>query len=131
MPVPKIEKPADGQLTITFEIIEGAQYRMGSLEVVADKQELGDQLQLQWKVKKGEPYDPSYTEKFLDENSSVLPADFSPRNDVAMVRDCRDMTVAVYIQMDSKRTFRPRPRMSVLTRNKFQRSRIEKPLAPG
>jgi outer membrane protein assembly factor BamA len=110
IPVPRTEKTAEGRLTITFEIIEGAQYRMGSLELVADKQELADQLQLQWKLKKGEPFDPSYTEKFLDENSGVLPADFSPRNDVAMVRDCRDMTVAVYIQMDSKRAFRPRPK---------------------
>jgi hypothetical protein len=83
---------------------------MGLIEVTADKQDVADQLKLKWKLKEGDPFDAYYAENFLNDNRSSLPADFSSNKDVIVVRDCRDMTVAVYIQMDAKRNLRERPK---------------------
>jgi outer membrane translocation and assembly module TamA len=106
--VPKTDKVADGQLTLTFDITEGPQYRMGALEIEG-KPEQAEQLQPQWKLKSGEPFDAGYLDQFLDENRASLPSDFGPSRDLYMVRDCRDMSVTIHIELDPKRAWQKRP----------------------
>jgi len=110
LPKPDIAKGSEERITLTFEIAEGPQYKMGALQVIADKPEQADELQQRWKRQPGQPYDPSYTEQFLADNKNLLPADFSPRNDVFAIPDCDNMTVAVTIQIDAKRAFRAPPK---------------------
>ncbi|HUN87138.1 MAG TPA: POTRA domain-containing protein [Terriglobales bacterium] len=110
LPKPDVAKGGDAQMTLTFDIAEGSQYRMGALQVIADKPEQADALQQRWKLEAGQPYDPDYTEQFLADNKNLLPADFSPRNDVFAIPDCDNMTVAVTIQIDAKRAFRAPPK---------------------
>ncbi len=108
-PVPRTDKTADGQITATIQINEGPQYRIDLLEITADEQEITEELTRRWELKSGVPFDANYVDRFLQEISDSLPTDFSHRNDLAVVRDCRDRTVDVYILMDSKRSFWPRP----------------------
>ena len=108
LPKPETTK-GDGKVTLTFEIAEGSQYRMGTLQVIADKPEQADELQKRWKLRAGEPYVPSYTDRFVGDNKELLPADFNLASDVFAIPNCEDLTVAVTIQMDAKRAFRARP----------------------
>jgi outer membrane protein assembly factor BamA len=106
VPAPATQKLSDAKVMLTFEITEGLQYRMGPLEIEGDS-DLGDQLRLHWELKTGEPYDANYLTEFLEANRSHLPAQFQLDNDVAVLRDCRDMTVTVHIELDPKRGPRP------------------------
>jgi outer membrane protein assembly factor BamA len=105
VPVPAIQKLADARIVLTFQITEGLQYRMGTLEIEGDS-DSADQLRLNWELKPGEPYDATYLTKFLEANRSYLPAQFERDNDVAVLRDCRDMTVTVHIELEPKRGVR-------------------------
>jgi outer membrane protein assembly factor BamA len=107
--IPKVNKIGDGQLKIAFEITEGSQYRMGALELVG-KPELVDELQPRWKLMSGEPFDVTYLDKFVDENRSSLPVDFATLDAVSIVRDCRNMTVVVHVELDSSQHGKPKPR---------------------
>lgn len=62
---------------------------------------------MNWELKPGEPYDATYLTKFLEANRSHLPAQFQRGNDAAVLRDCRDMTVTVHIELDPRRSARP------------------------
>ncbi len=105
--VPNFRIVNGSQVVLLFDVAEGPQYRMGTLELVG-KSAAVDELQQHWKLSPGDPFDPSYMDKFLDENSSLLPADFSARNDVFMVRDCKHLTVTVHMELDPKRPWTPR-----------------------
>jgi len=110
LPEPDVAKGGDGKVTLTFDIAEGSQYKMGTLQVIADKPEQADELQQRWKLQPGQPYDPSYTDRFLADNKNLLPTDFSARSDVFALPDCDNLTVAVTIQIDAKRAFRAPPK---------------------
>jgi outer membrane translocation and assembly module TamA len=107
--IPTVNRIGDGQLKLTFEITEGSQYRMGALEVVG-KHELVDQLQPRWKLMPGEVFDPAYLDKFVDENQTSFPADFTELNDVSIIRDCRSMTVIVHLELDPSHPRNLRPK---------------------
>lgn len=92
----------------TFEVNEGPQYRMGVLELVGKPDEV-DSLQQRWKLRPGEPFDVYYLETFLNENRSLLPAEFSAENDAYTLRDCEQLTVKVHIELDPKRPWKARP----------------------
>ncbi len=106
--VPSFRIMNGSQVVLLFDITEGPQYRMGALELVG-KSGAADELQQHWKLTAGDPFDASYLEKFLNENSSLLPTDFSAQNDAFMVRDCKHLTVTVRVELDPKRPWRPRP----------------------
>jgi outer membrane protein assembly factor BamA len=107
--VPNTQIMNGSEVGMLFDITEGPQYRMGALELEGKSAEV-DELQQHWNLKPGEPFDAYYLEKFLDENSNLLPADFSARTDSFMVRDCKHQTVTVRIELDPKRPWAPRPK---------------------
>jgi len=106
--VPSTDRTGSAQLTLTFDITEGKQYRMGAMELEG-KSDLVQQLQPRWELKAGEPFDPAYIEKYLSRNSELLPEGFDRGRDIQGVRDCRDRTVNVRIELDPKRPWTPKP----------------------
>jgi hypothetical protein len=44
-------------------------------------------------------FDALYLDDFLKQNSSLLPADFSQYDDVALLKDCPDATVSLHIHL--------------------------------
>ena len=107
-PVPDTQKASNGQVTVTFAIEEGIQYRMGELKVEG-KDEAAEKLKAKWELKPGEPYDLDYLERFLAENHELLPEGFDYDRDVLWLRDCADNTVNVTIELDPKRPWKPKP----------------------
>ena len=104
--VPETGKIGGDRLTLTFNITEGKQYRMGALDLEG-KSDLVQQLQPRWELKAGEPFDPAYIQKYLDHNEELLPEGFDRNRDVQAVRDCQDRTVTVRIELDPKRPWIP------------------------
>jgi outer membrane protein assembly factor BamA len=107
--VPNTRTMNGAEVGMLFDIAEGPQYRMGELELVGKSAPV-DELRQHWNLKPGDAFDAYYLEKFLDENSNLLPTDFSARNDSFMVRDCKHQTVTVRIELDPKRPWAPRPK---------------------
>ena len=107
-PVPDTQKVANGQVTVTFAIEEGIQYRMGELKVEG-KSEAAQKLKTKWELRPGEPYDLGYLAKFLTQNRELLPDGFDDDRDVLWVRDCADNSVNVTIELDPKRQWKPKP----------------------
>lgn len=107
-PVPDTQKSANGQVTVTFAIEEGLQYRMGQLKING-KNDVAEKLQSHWEVRSGAPYDPSYLDQYLARNRELLPEGFNDDRDVLWLRDCSDNTINVTIELDPKRPWKPKP----------------------
>ena len=107
-PAPETQKTAAAQVTVTFAIEEGIQYRMGELKISGNS-ELAQKLERNWDLKPGEPYDLAYLEKFLTQNRELLPDGFDDDRDILWLRDCSDNTVNVTIELDPKRQWKPKP----------------------
>jgi outer membrane protein assembly factor BamA len=108
-PIPTTEKVGSAQIMLTFNITEGPQYRMGTLEIEGGKFELAQQLRSRWELVSGQPFDPAYPDKFLAENRSLLPSDFQRSRDFYILRDCHDLTVLVHINLEvSRMSYPPR-----------------------
>lgn len=95
LPSPSTQPSGSDTMRLAISVREGAQYRMGSLELVG-KTDRADELQLHWKLTSGEPYDESYLSKFLEENAPLLPK--KPAHYIS--RDCRDHTIEVHVVVD-------------------------------
>jgi outer membrane protein assembly factor BamA len=104
--IPETDKTGGDRLTLTFDIAEGKQYRMEALDLEG-KSDLVQQLQPRWELKPGAPFDPAYLENYLDDNGELLPEGFDRNRDVQAVRDCRERTVNVHIELDPKRPWKP------------------------
>jgi outer membrane protein assembly factor BamA len=91
---------AGSTVKLDIEIHEGLQYRMGKLEVIGPA-EAADRLQARWTLDQGVVFDRSYIRKFLDEKSSLLPADFVEDGGITILKNCSDSTVAVHIHLVS------------------------------
>jgi outer membrane protein assembly factor BamA len=107
-PIPTTEKVGSAQIMLTLNIIEGPQYRMGTLEIEGGKSELAQQLYRGWELDSGQPFDPAYPDKFLGENRSLLPTDFQQSRDSYILRDCHDLTVAVHINLEPNISYAPK-----------------------
>lgn len=83
---------------LRVKVVEGPQYRMGKLEIVASK-ELSERLRAQWQLEEGTVFDYGYPEKFMRANQTLLPLGFT-RQSVQLVRDCPRATVAVRVLVD-------------------------------
>jgi outer membrane protein assembly factor BamA len=107
-PVPNTEKSGSARMTVTFDIDEGIQYRMGELKIEGPS-DLAQKLAANWELKPGEPFDYAYLEKFLAKNRESFPEGFNDDRDVLWLRDCSDNTVIVTIELDPKRPWKPKP----------------------
>ena len=65
----------DEKSTVRYELnaAEGAQYKMGELELIGLDSQSTARLQEAWGLKEGEPYNADYATKFLDDNTKLLP----------------------------------------------------------
>jgi len=101
--VPNTDKNAgggsDATITLTFEVHEGPQYRMGKLDLTGNK-EVAQQLQEHWELEPGKPFDAGYLERFVEENRPLLGADFNVESDSDISLDCHELTASVQIQLD-------------------------------
>jgi outer membrane protein assembly factor BamA len=97
-----------GLITLTFNVDEGIQYRMGELRVEG-KGEATEILRRNWELRSGEPYDYWYLEKFLAKNRELFPEGFDNDRDVLWLRDCSDNTINVTIELDPRRQWKPKP----------------------
>ena len=104
--VPSTDKSGSAQVALTLDIAEGPQYRMGMLEIEG-KSDATSQLRSSWQLEKGQPFDPSYPGKFLEENKALLPPEFQANRDLQTVRDCSDFNVLVSINLDPNRALYP------------------------
>lgn len=96
--IPDTQKLSDGTVVLAVSMAEGPQYRMGKLEIFARK-ELADKLRAEWELPEGAVFDFRYIDQYVDGNRSLLPPEFL-RNDVQLVRDCRDSSVEVRLPLD-------------------------------
>jgi outer membrane protein insertion porin family len=64
----------DDKKIVDYElhIVEGQQYHMGHIQVVGLEAEQCRKLESAWKIKPGEPYDPSYENQFIREHMASL-----------------------------------------------------------
>lgn len=64
----------DDKKTVDYElhVVEGQQFHMGHIQVVGLEAEQCRKLENAWKIKPGEPYDPSYENQFIREHLASL-----------------------------------------------------------
>jgi len=109
VPVPNTELSDEGTVTVTFDIDEGQQFRMGTVEFTGDRDN-AQLLRSHWQLATGEAFDDSYPRKFAKENSSLLPSDFEYTNDVYVGLNCREGTVQLVMNADPKHPTLDRPK---------------------
>jgi outer membrane protein insertion porin family len=96
--IPDAKPDSNSGMKLNIQVEEGPQYRMDKLEVSAP-QEVADRLHVGWKLEPGAIFNSSYLETFLEDNHSLLPADFTPSNGVELIKDCPDATVSVRLSL--------------------------------
>jgi outer membrane protein assembly factor BamA len=82
---------------LSIELDEGPQFRMGKLEIIGPA-EAAAKLQARWQLEPGEIFNTGYVKNFIEENSSLLPADFT-ESAIKRLRDCGSSTVAVHVYL--------------------------------
>lgn len=95
--IPDLQVGAD-TVSLTIEVTEGNQYRLGTLEF-AGNAEAAEQLRPRWELEMGKPFDYSYLKHFLNQNESLLPANFDRSRSVTIARNCKDNTVSVFVEL--------------------------------
>jgi outer membrane protein assembly factor BamA len=102
---------SSASVKLDIKVNEGPQYRMDKLEI-SGPAEAADKLQTKWELAPGSVFDATYVKTFVEENSSLLPADFIPANGVALFKHCSDATVSVHLHLT------PDPQHAALDRTK-------------
>jgi outer membrane translocation and assembly module TamA len=97
--VPNTQPLSNGTITMTLDVSEGSQYRMGAVKFLGDE-DAAAQLATHWNLPPGEIYNATYIRRFLDENSALLPLGFTESADVQLGQNCRDRTVDVEVDVD-------------------------------
>jgi outer membrane protein assembly factor BamA len=97
--VPDTEILSNATVRLTMSTEEGPQYRMGKLEVLA-KKEIADKLRARWQLPEGAVFDRTYIERFVRENRSLLPPEFTAHM-VQLSGDCPAATVEVRLPIDA------------------------------
>ena len=88
-----------GVQNIGTAVHEGKQYVLGNLMFTGNP-ELAPKLRTRWELEFGQPYDRTYIKRFIEENESLLPANFSESRSVKTARDCRAQTVTVLLDLN-------------------------------
>lgn len=83
---------------VQITVHEGKQYVLGNLMFTGNP-ELAPKLRTRWELEFGKPYDGTYIKRFIEENESLLPANFSESRSVKTARDCRAQTVTVWLDL--------------------------------
>src|SRR3984957_356094 len=96
--IPDTEFASNATARLNISIVEGPQYHMGKLDIVADK-EVAGRLRSEWKLTEGDVYDQTYIDEYLQTNRDLLPLGFSRAN-VHTIHDCSDAVVEVRLIVD-------------------------------
>jgi outer membrane protein assembly factor BamA len=99
MMVPDTQNLSNATVRFTITTQEGEQYRMGKLQVLA-KKEIADKLRARWQLPEGAVFDRTYIERFVRENRSLLPPEFTA-DTVQLSGDCPAATVEVRLPVDA------------------------------
>ena len=101
MPVPETREGSDASIVLTFNVDEGPQFRMGSIEFAGDPDVVA-QLKSKWQLAAGEQFDGNFLRHFVEQNKGLLPNDFDYMNDAMVDMNCRDGIADVRINADPK-----------------------------
>jgi outer membrane protein assembly factor BamA len=96
--IPDTKFASNATASLNISIVEGPQYHMGKLDIVADK-EVAGRLRPEWKVTEGGVYDQTYIDEYLQTNRDLLPLGFSRAN-VHTIHNCPDAAVEVRLIVD-------------------------------
>lgn len=96
--IPATELASDGTAALRITVDEGPQYHMGKVEIIAGK-ELAARLLGQWKLAEGVVYDQSYIDRYIDANSNLLPANFTPAS-ISGTQDCPNALIHLRLVID-------------------------------
>ncbi|HEX3323426.1 MAG TPA: POTRA domain-containing protein [Terriglobales bacterium] len=86
----------------TLHVSEGAQYKMGELEVQGLDTNSTTKVRTAWPLREGDPYDSSYAQHFLDEAIKVLPKNVTWSVDIHESTNEDDKTVDVSLKFSAK-----------------------------
>jgi outer membrane protein assembly factor BamA len=98
--IPDTEPSSNGTMTLAVTVVEGPQYHMGKLEIVAGE-ETAARLRAEWKMAAGAAYDSTYIGKFVEKNSSLLPEGFTA-GDARQIMNCPEGVVEVSMMLDPR-----------------------------
>jgi outer membrane protein assembly factor BamA len=96
--IPDTKVASNATASLNISIVEGPQYHMGKLDIVADK-EVAGRLRPEWKLTEGDVYDRTYIDEYLQTNRDLLPLGFSRAN-VHTIHNCPDAVVEVRLIVD-------------------------------
>jgi outer membrane protein assembly factor BamA len=96
--IPDTKFASNATASLNISIVEGPQYHMGKLDIVADK-EVAGRLRPEWKLTEGDVYDRTYIDEYLQTNRDLLPLGFSRAN-VHTIHNCPDAVVEVRLIVD-------------------------------
>jgi Surface antigen variable number repeat len=91
--VPNTEFLSNSSVLLTMSVEEGPQYHLGKLHILA-KREVADKLHARWQLPEGAVFDRSYIDRYVRENRSLLPPEFTA-DSVQVWEDCPAATVEV------------------------------------
>lgn len=114
--IPATDLRPDATVALHLKVIEGSQYHMGKLVVLAQK-DLADKLAFRWEMSEGAVYDDSYIDAYVDANRSFLPDAFT-RSGVNLILDCPNRSVDVRLEVDPTIAAAHPPRKSVACESK-------------
>jgi outer membrane protein assembly factor BamA len=97
--VPETRPSSNGTMSLSLDVDEGVQYRLGSVEFVA-KKELAQRLRMEWKLEVGAVYDNGYLDQYIEANRDLLPTEFT-RESVKRSMDCPKAMVALRLIVDA------------------------------
>jgi outer membrane protein assembly factor BamA len=93
---------SDNSVTYTIAIKEGEQYTMGEIEFEGVDDKTRARLRLAWQLTPGQPYDSSYSKRFLDDANSYLPSEGHWAISVREAIEDQDKTVDVTLRFARK-----------------------------
>jgi outer membrane protein assembly factor BamA len=96
--IPDTRFASNATASLNISIVEGPQYHMGQLDIVADKDVAG-RLRPEWRLTEGDVYDQTYIDEYLQTNRDLLPLGFSRAN-VHTIYNCPDAAVEVRLIVD-------------------------------
>ncbi len=106
--VPDATERSRNTVLLAVDVKEGSQYRMGKLEIGAEPA-LARQLERNWKLQPGEPFDANYPAKFFADNSALFPSSFNLQSGSNITLDCHNLAASVQLSLDPEHPLQPTP----------------------
>lgn len=99
--IPAVTQSADATLAVDIDVSEGDQYKMGKFDILGDGY-IAQWLFRQWTLDPGQPFDAKYVSEFFNYNLNVMPIDATFKKIVYVTRNCRDHSVDVLFDFETK-----------------------------